>query len=46
MVEQLRGRPGRIIVLDASGDRPGSFATLRQAIELAGVELDAQVDLD
>ena len=45
LVEQLRERPDRMIVLDASGDTPGGFGTLRQAIELADVELDAQVDL-
>lgn len=46
LVEQLRERPDRMIVLDASGDRRGSFGTLRQAIALADVELDAQIDLD
>jgi len=46
LVEQLRERPAVSIVFDASGDRPGSFTTLRQAIELAGVELGAEVDVD
>lgn len=46
LVEQLRERPDEIIVLDASGDRPGGFGTMRQAIELADVELDVQIDLD
>lgn len=45
-VEQLRERPDRIIILDASGDRPGGFGTMKGAIELADVELDVQVDLD
>ncbi|MEP1122448.1 MAG: hypothetical protein ABJH68_00990 [Ilumatobacter sp.] len=45
-VEQLRERPDRIIVLDASGDRPGGFGTMKGAIELADVELDVQVDID
>ena len=45
LVEQLRERPDTMIVLDASGDTPGGFGTLRQAIELADVELDAQIDL-
>lgn len=46
LVEQLREQPSVSIVLDASGDRPGSFTTLRQAIELAGVELGVEVDVD
>ena len=46
LVEQLRERPDEIIVLDASGDRPGGFGTMRQAIELADVELDVQIDLE
>lgn len=46
LVEQLRERPDRIIVLDASGDRRGSFATLRQAIALADIELNVQIDLE
>ncbi len=46
LVEQLRERPRLSIVIDASGDRPGSFSTLKQAIELAGIELGAEVDVD
>jgi hypothetical protein len=46
LVEQLREQPTLSIVIDASGDRPGSFSTLKQAIELAGVELGAEVDVD
>lgn len=46
LVEQLREQPTTSIVLDASGDRPGSFTTLKQAIELAGIELGAEVDVD
>ncbi len=46
LVEQLREQPSLSIVLDASGDRPGSFNTLKQAIELAGIELGAEVDVD
>lgn len=45
VVEQLREEPDRMIVLDASGDRPGGFGTMRQAIALADVELDVQIDL-
>lgn len=46
LVEQLREQPSLSIVLDASGDRPGSFTTLKQAIALAGVELGVEVDVD
>lgn len=46
LVEQLRERPAMSIVIDASGDRPGTFSTLKQAIELAGIELGAEVDID
>lgn len=46
VVEQLREHPDRMIILDASGDRPGGFGTMRQAIALADVELDVQIDLD
>jgi hypothetical protein len=46
LVEQLRERPDRIIILDASGDRPGGFGTMHGAIELADVELNVQVDID
>ncbi len=46
LVEQLRERPTEMIVLDASGDVPGGFGTLKQAIELAGVELGVEVDID
>jgi hypothetical protein len=46
LVEQLRERPLETIVLDASGDTPGTFTTLKQAIELAGIELGIEVDID
>lgn len=46
LVEQLREQPELSIVIDASGDRPGTFNTLKQAIELASVELGAEVDID
>lgn len=46
LVEQLRERPTEMIVLDASGDTPGGFTTLHQAIELAGTELGIEVDID
>ena len=46
LVEQLREQPAKSIVLDASGDRPGTFKTLKEAIELAGTELGVEVDVD
>ncbi|MGB0114216.1 MAG: hypothetical protein WBP59_13415 [Ilumatobacteraceae bacterium] len=46
LVEQLREQPSLSIVLDASGDRPGAFTTLKQAVELAGIELGVEVDVD
>lgn len=46
LVEQLREQPTTSIVLDASGDRPGTFSTLRQAIELAAVEIGVEIEVD
>ena len=46
LVEQLRERPSETIVLDASGDAPGTFTTLKEAIELAGIELGVEIDID
>ncbi len=47
LVELLRRRCGTILCLDASGDSVGAFTTLRQAVELAGLELpDTVVDID
>jgi hypothetical protein len=48
LVELLRRRCKTIICLDASGDEPGKFTTLHQAVELAGFELPtvvASIDL-
>ena len=45
LVELLRRRCRTIICIDASGDPPGSFATLRQAATLAQIEVAAVVDL-
>jgi hypothetical protein len=39
LVELLRRRCRTILCLDASGDTAGAFTTLRQAVELAGLEL-------
>ncbi|TPW11700.1 MAG: hypothetical protein FD127_3082 [Acidimicrobiaceae bacterium] len=46
LVELLRERPDVVFCLDASGDRPDSFQTLHEAIELAIVELGVDVDID
>ena len=48
LVELLRRRAATIVCVDASGDQVGAFTTLRQAIELAELELPdviAGVDL-
>jgi hypothetical protein len=48
LVELLRRRCRTILCLDASGDSIGAFTTLRQAVELAGLELPeivADIDL-
>jgi hypothetical protein len=44
LVELLRRRCATIVCLDAAGDQPGSFSTLRQAVELAGLELPDVVE--
>ncbi len=47
LVELLRRRCRTILCLDASGDSVGAFTTLRQAVELAGLELpDTVADID
>ena len=46
LVELLRERPRTELVVDASGDRPGTFATLREAIDVARAELGAEITLD
>lgn len=43
LVEQLRSSCRTIICLDASGDTPGSFTTLRESIDLAQLELQAKI---
>jgi hypothetical protein len=45
LVELLRRRCRTIICVDSSGDVPGSYSTLRQAVDLARVEVGATVDL-
>ncbi len=46
LVELLRERPDVVFCVDASGDPPQSFQTLAEAIELARVELDVDVNID
>ena len=47
LVELLRRRAATILCIDASGDQVGAFTTLRQAVELAGLELpDVVADID
>lgn len=45
LVELLRRRCRTMVCIDASGDTPGSFTTLRQAAELARLEVKAHIDL-
>jgi len=49
LVELLRRRCATIVCIDASGDSAGGFSTLRQAVELASLELPeivADIELD
>lgn len=46
LVELLRMQPSTIVVVDASGDRPGSFSTLGEAAQLAALELDVEIDIE
>lgn len=46
VVELLRRRCETIVCIDTSGDMPGSFAALVQALDLARVECRARVDFD
>lgn len=47
LVELLRRRAATIICIDASGDQVGAFTTLKQAVELASLELpDVVADVD
>ncbi|MDP9332382.1 MAG: hypothetical protein M3Q30_03585, partial [Actinomycetota bacterium] len=45
LVELLRRRCKTIICIDASGDPPGSYATLRQAAATAQIEVGATINL-
>ena len=46
LVELLRRRCQTIVCIDASGDTPGTFRTLLQAIDLAGTELGGQARIE
>ena len=46
LIEALRRRPDHLIVIDASGDGPGQFTTLGQAIALARSEVGADIRID
>jgi hypothetical protein len=46
LVELLRERPAVVFCVDASGDPPGTFQSLDDAIALAAVELGVVVDID
>jgi hypothetical protein len=46
IVELLRRRCDEIYCVDASADPPYSFATLRQALTLASLELEQDLDVD
>ena len=45
LVELLRRQCRTIICIDASGDEPGAFNTLRGAAGVAAVELDVKVEV-
>jgi hypothetical protein len=45
LVEAMRRRPKVVVVLDASGDTPGSFATLGRAVALARTECRVDIDV-
>jgi hypothetical protein len=45
LVELLRRRCKTMICIDSSGDTPGSYTTLRQAAELARLEVGATINL-
>lgn len=46
LVEALRSEPTTVICIDASGDEPGSFATLRSALRMADTELETRLEFD
>jgi hypothetical protein len=46
LVEMLRMRPSSVLVVDASGDSPGAFTTLGEAMQLAVLELDVRIEID
>jgi hypothetical protein len=46
LVELVRRRARWIVCVDASGDEPGSFSTLEEAILMARVECGAEIVID
>jgi hypothetical protein len=46
LVELIRRRANPIICIDASGDEPGTYQTLREAVDLAATDLDDEVTID
>lgn len=46
LVELIRRRCAVIVCIDASGDQPGTYNTLKQAIKLARLECEARVEID
>lgn len=46
LVEALRRRPDRVIVIDGSGDPEGQFTALGKAIATARMDLGVEVELD
>lgn len=46
LVEALRGRPARVIVLDGSGDAEDAFPTMGRAIATARMDLGIEIDFD
>ncbi len=43
LVEALRRKPSEVFIFDASGESPGSFSALGQAIALARTDLSVQI---
>jgi hypothetical protein len=46
LVELVRRRCETIVCIDASGDKPGAFGTLQEAITLARIEAGASIEID
>lgn len=46
LVAILPKKPSKVYVVDASGDKPGTFSTLREALDLAKTKLGIDISLD